>query len=82
MLWTSEAFQDLALMVSSKVTERDLKAVSKAFFEMYQDPRGKDILHQAAKEVGLPIDAYFVPASAADYASYRRFFQTAPIALH
>jgi phosphonate transport system substrate-binding protein len=82
VLWSSEPFQDLALMASSKVPERDLKAVSKAFFEMYQDPRGKDILHQAAKDVGLPMDAYFVPASAADYASYRRFFQTAPASLH
>lgn len=82
VLWSSEAFQDLALMVSSKVPERDLKAVSKAFFEMYQDPRGSEILHQAAKQVGLPMDAYFVPASAADYASYRRFFQTAPLSLH
>ena len=82
VLWTSEAFQDLALMASSKVPERDLKAVSSAFFEMYRDPRGRDILHQAAKEVGLPMDAYFVPASAADYVAYRRFFQTAPASLH
>ena len=82
VLWTSEAFQDLALMASSKVPERDLKAVSSAFFEMSRDPRGRDILHQAAKEVGLPMDAYFVPASAADYAAYRRFFQTAPASLH
>jgi len=82
VLWSSEAFQDLALMASSKVPEKDLKAVANAFFEMAKDPRGKDILHQGSKEVGLPVDANFVAASAADYASYRRFFQTAPQSLH
>ena len=82
VLWSSEAFQDLALMASSKVPEKDLKAVANAFFEMSKDPRGKDILHQGSREVGLPVDANFVAASAADYASYRRFFQTAPQSLH
>ena len=82
VLWSSEGFQDLALMASAKVPDKDLKAVSTAFFEMAKDPRGRDILHQAAKLAGLPMDAYFVPASAADYASYRKFFQTAPASLH
>jgi phosphonate transport system substrate-binding protein len=82
VLWSSEAFQDLALMASSKVPEKDLKAVANAFFERSKDPRGKDILHQGSKEVGLPVDAVFVAASAADYASYRRFFLTAPQSLH
>ena len=82
VLWSSEAFNDLALMASAKVPEKDLKAVATAFFEMSKDPRGREILHQTSKEVGLPIDAYFIPASGADYASYRRFFQTAPSALH
>jgi phosphonate transport system substrate-binding protein len=49
---------------------------------MYKDPKGRDILHQASKEVGLPNDAYFVPASAADYAAYKRFYQSAPASLH
>jgi phosphonate transport system substrate-binding protein len=43
---------------------------------------GRDILHRASKEVGLPNDAYFIAATGADYAAYRRFFQTAPAALH
>ena len=82
VLWSSEGFQDLALMASPKVAEKDLKAVSTAFFEMPNNARGRDILSQAAKLAGLPVDAYFVAASAADYASYRRFFQTAPPSLH
>ena len=82
VLWSSEQFQDLALMVSSKVPELDARKVASAFIDMYKDPRGRDILHQASKEVGLPNDAYFVAASAADYASYKRFYQGAPASLH
>ena len=82
VLWSSEPFQDLALMASGKVPEKEVNAVAQAFFQMAQDPMGKEILHRASKEVGLPNDAYFVPASGADYASYRRFFQTAPASLH
>jgi phosphonate transport system substrate-binding protein len=82
VLWSSEAFQDLALMVSSKVPEADARKVASAFVDIYKDPKGRDILHQASKEVGLPNDAYFVAASGADYASYKRFYQSAPASLH
>lgn len=82
VLWSSESFQDLALMASSKVPEADARKVAAAFIDMYKDPKGRDILHQASKEVGLPNDAYFVPAGAADYAAYKRFYQSAPTSLH
>ncbi len=82
VLWTSEPYQDLALMASDKVPDKDVKAVASAFIEMYKDPKGRDILHQVSKEVGLPNDAYFIGASGADYASYKRFYQSAPSALH
>ncbi len=81
VLWSSEPFQDLALMVSGKVPEKDAQAVARAFLGMHQDPKGRDILHQTSQKVGLPMDAYFIAASAADYASYRKFYQTAPPAL-
>jgi phosphonate transport system substrate-binding protein len=81
VLWTSEGHHDLALMVSSKVPEKDVKAVSAAFVGMYKDSKGKAILHKASEEVGLDADAYFIPANDADYASYRRFFQSAPASL-
>jgi len=82
VLWSSEMFQDLALMASSKVPDRDVSAVANAFIQMAKDPRGREILQHASKEVGLPSDAYFVAASGADYAAYRRFFQSAPVSLH
>lgn len=82
VLWRSEPFLDLALMASGKVPEKDVKAVAKAFTEMSKDPRGREILHQVSKEIGLPADAYFIAATGADYAAYRRFYQSAPISLH
>ncbi len=81
VLWTSEEFHDLALMVSGKVPEKDLKAVASAFIGMHRDPVGKAILVKASEEVGLDRQAYFLPASNADYAAYRRFFQSAPASL-
>lgn len=82
VLWTSEGYHDLALMASSKVPEADLKAVASAFAGMYKDPKGKEILHRASQEVGLAQDAYFIPSNGSEYAAYRRFYQTAPVALH
>ena len=78
VLWTSENFHDLALMASSKVPEKDLKAVASAFIGMRNDPAGKAILVKASEEVGLDAQAYFLPATGADYAAYRKFYQTAP----
>jgi phosphonate transport system substrate-binding protein len=81
VLWTSEGYHDLALMASNKVPDAHVRAVAKAFVEMHQDPVGRDILRRASETVGLSDQAYFVPASDADYASYRRFYQKAPPAL-
>ena len=78
VLWTSEGYHDLALMASSKVPERHVAAVAQAFFEMNRDPVGREILAKASQSVGLAEDAWFIPASDADYASYRRFYQRAP----
>ena len=81
VLWTSEGYHDLALMASSKVPEKDVKAVASALINMHRDPVGKAILVKASEEVGLDPKAYFLPASAADYAAYRKFYQTAPMSL-
>lgn len=82
VLWKSEPFLDLALMASGKVPDKDVRAVANAFFEMGKDPKGREVLHGVSKAIGLAQDAYFIPASIADYAAYRRFYQTAPVSLH
>ncbi|GGX29821.1 ABC transporter substrate-binding protein [Undibacterium squillarum] len=81
ILWTSEPYYDLALMASSKVSDTTLKAVANAFMQMKNDPRGREILHESAAKVGLDKDAYFIPSDGSEYASYRRFYQTAPSTL-
>ena len=81
VLWTSEGYHDLALMASSKVPEKDLKAVANAFANMHKDPVGKDILHQASIKVGLTLDAYFILSNGSEYSTYRKFYQTAPASL-
>ncbi len=81
VLWTSEPSHDLALMASGKVPEADVKAVASAFIGMHRDPVGKAILQRASQDVGLDPQAYFLPATNADYASYRRFYLTAPPSL-
>ena len=78
VLWSSDPVQDLALMASSRVPEKDLKAVARAFFGMAKDPKGRNILHYASLEVGLSADASFVPSDGSEYVTERRFFQTAP----
>lgn len=78
VLWTSESFHDLALMASSKVPEKDLKAIASAFINMHRTPTGRAILTRASEEVGLDPQAYFLPASMDDYAAYRRFYKSAP----
>ncbi|HJV24191.1 MAG TPA: phosphate/phosphite/phosphonate ABC transporter substrate-binding protein [Aromatoleum sp.] len=81
VLWTSEPYHDLALMASSKVPDKDLKAIADAFTSMHQDPRGREILHRASMEVGIAADSYFIPATEADFANYRRFYDSAPALL-
>jgi len=82
VLWTSEPFQDLALMASSKVPDADVKKVSDAFMQLAKDPKGRELMVHAGQLVGLPADTYFVPATAADYQAYKRFYQSAPLSLH
>jgi phosphonate transport system substrate-binding protein len=81
VLWSSEPYHDLALMVSPKVAARDAQAVAKAFIGMAQDPQGREILASGARLIGLPVDAVFVASDGQEYASYRRFYQSAPATL-
>jgi phosphonate transport system substrate-binding protein len=81
ILWSSEPFNELALMVSPRVPEQQAQAVAAAFFSMDQDAHGREILQRVGKLVGLPSMARFVPARDDDYQSYRDFFEVAPLSL-
>jgi phosphonate transport system substrate-binding protein len=80
VLWSSEPYNDLALMASPRVPAADVRAVARAFLGMRQDPEGRRILDAAAELVrSAPFG--FMPATDADYASYRAFYAGAPISL-
>jgi phosphonate transport system substrate-binding protein len=72
---------DLALMAASKVPDKDVKAVAKAFVGMHQDPKGREILEKASQQVGLTAEAFFIASDGAEYGAYREFFRNAPAAL-
>ncbi len=78
ILWSSDAFHDLALMASAKVPDKDVKAVAAAFFGMHRDPKGREVLEKASAAVGLTAEAFFLPSDGSEYANYRRFYQSAP----
>jgi phosphonate transport system substrate-binding protein len=81
VLWSSPAFNDLALMASPRVPRQQTQAVAKAFLGMHQDPQGKKILEDAAKTVNSKKPVVFVAANDDDYASYRDFYRNAPASL-
>ncbi len=81
VLWSSAPLHDLALMRSSKVPEADAKAVERAFLGMHDDPRGREVLEQAAKTAGLNGDPRFIASDGSEYAAYRDFYRTAPAQL-
>jgi len=81
VLWQSEPLYDLALMAAKKVPDADLRAVSKAFIEMGNDPEGKRILATASALVKIPTDTVFAASNGSEYAAYRNFYQTAPASL-
>jgi phosphonate transport system substrate-binding protein len=81
VLWSSEPFNDLALMASPRVPAAQVHAVAQAFFDMDKDPEGHRILAAAAALVHASEPLSFVAASDADFASYRAFYADAPQAV-
>ena len=81
VLWSSPAFNDLALMASPRVPRSQMQAVAKAFLGMHQDAQGKKILEEAAKTVNSKKTVVFLAANDEDYASYRDFYRNAPASL-
>ncbi|MFS2082770.1 phosphate/phosphite/phosphonate ABC transporter substrate-binding protein [Telluria sp. Tellsp131] len=78
VLWSSEPFNDLALMASPRVPADQVRAVAQAFIGMDKDPEGRRILAAATELVHAAAPLAFVAASDADYAGYRAFYAEAP----
>ena len=81
VLWSSDPLHDLALMASSRVSDKEMQAVARAFVNMHKDPRGMAILEQGSQALGLTGEAHFIASDGSEYAAYRRFYQTAPAPL-
>ena len=81
VLWSSEPFNDLALMSSPRVGAAQVRAVARAFLSMHRDPEGKRVLDGAADLVHSPGPITFVAADDSDYANYRAFYANAPVQL-
>ena len=81
VLWSSPPLHDLALMSAAKVPDKVQKAVARAFIGMHGDPKGREVLQQASTNVGLTAEAYFIASDGSEYAGYRDFYRTAPVAL-
>lgn len=78
VLWSSASFNDLALMASPRVSKKERDAVADAFFNMPHDAYGRRILQEATELVHAPTPITFIPATEADYASYRDFYNSLP----
>jgi phosphonate transport system substrate-binding protein len=81
VLWSSEPFNDLALMASPRVPADQVRAVARAFIGMDKDPEGRRLLAAATALVHAQTPVSFVAAGDADYASYRAFYADAPLNL-
>jgi phosphonate transport system substrate-binding protein len=83
VLWSSDGYHDLALMASSKVPEKDMKAVAAAFNGMVSRPQrpGDHCTRLRSKRRSERRRLLHSGHGTADYASYRKFYQTAPTSL-
>ena len=75
-LWTSEAYHNLPIMANPSVPADKVRAVREAFLAMSRDPQGARILRASSDVLKLEEPIAFIAASDADYANYRRFYQT------
>lgn len=74
VLWSSESFNDLAIMANPNfVSESTIRAVQHAFVEMRNDSEGKKILAQGAEMLKLHQANGFLAASDSEYENYRKF---------
>lgn len=82
VLAESEAYFDLAVMASPRISAADGEKVRQAFINMARDPEGLNVLQLAARSLGLPQVRGFAPADDRDYSNYRSFFKRTRVPLN
>ena len=76
LLWTSELYNDLCIMASSKVPPAKAKAVRDALVNMMNDPEGRKVLEAGADLLKMKkTNLGFIATDNKDYDNYRAFYK-------
>lgn len=75
VIWTSEPYLDIPVMVHPSVPMKLVEAVREAFIGMSQDPEGLKALQASSDALKTPRVWNFIRAEDRDYENYRRFYR-------
>ncbi|MGZ5119546.1 MAG: phosphate/phosphite/phosphonate ABC transporter substrate-binding protein [Burkholderiales bacterium] len=79
LLWNSEIYNDLCVMVSAKVPKEKVAAVREAFVTMINDPEGRKVLEAGADLLKIKDKLGFIAADNRDYDNYRAFYKNTAV---
>ena len=79
LLWNSEIYNDLCIMVSPKVPKEKVSAVRQAFVAMMNDPEGRKVLEAGAELLKIKDNLGFIAADNHDYENYRAFYKNTAV---
>jgi phosphonate transport system substrate-binding protein len=75
VLWTSDAYKELAIMAHPKTPRQKVAAVQSALVGMAKDPEGRRILEAGAQLLKVRGELGFVISDNKDYENYRAFYR-------
>jgi phosphonate transport system substrate-binding protein len=79
LLWNSEVYNDLCVMVSTKVPKEKVATVREAFVSMINDPEGRKVLEAGAELLKIKDKLGFIAADNRDYDNYRVFYKNTAV---
>jgi phosphonate transport system substrate-binding protein len=79
LLWNSEIYNDLCIMVSTKVPKEQVTAVREALVNMIGDPEGRRVLEAGAELLKIKDRLGFIAADNRDYDNYRAFYKNTAV---
>lgn len=74
-LWVSESYLSIPIMVHPDLEQHKVDAVRKAFIEMKNDVKGKQILKRSAAVIKSKQVLEFIYADDKDYSNYKNFYR-------
>ena len=80
LLWNSEIYNDLCIMVSPKVPKDKVEAVRHALVSMSKDPEGLKVLKAGAELLKInETNVGFILSDDRDYDNYRSFYRNTAV---